>query len=66
MCLSEAQKNDVGNFERSVRHPFLSTKKLQTALLRTGTFYKESIKMLFKFTQSGDVVADALRKSMET
>ena len=65
VCLSEAQWNDDKNLECLLRHSFLFTKQFQTAHLTLEHFTKNG-KMLFKFTQIGGVVADAIRKSMQT
>ena len=66
VCLSEAQWNEVNNLKCLLCHPILFTKKLQAAHWMPGTLYKNHRKMLCKFTQTGSVVADAMRKCIET
>ena len=63
--LSDAQWNEVKQLEGLLRHPFLATKKLQEADLTPGSFFKEWKKLIFKFSQIGGILADAMRTSME-
>ena len=65
VSLSDAQWNEVKQLEGLLRHPFLTTKKLQTADLTPGSFFKEWKKLIFKFSQIGDILADAMRTSIE-
>ena len=63
--MSEAQWNHVKDLEALLRHPFLTTKKLQAADLTPGAFFKEWKKLLFKFFQTGSMLADAIKPFME-
>ena len=65
VSLSDAQGNEVKQLEGLLRHPFLTTKKLQAANLTPGSFFKEWKKLIFKFSQIGDILTDAMRISME-
>jgi len=65
VCLSEAEWKEVEDLECLLRDPFLFTKKLQTANLTPGEFYKDWKKLLFKFAQIGGILAEAMKKSME-
>ena len=65
VSLSDAQWNEVKQLEGLLRHPFLTTKKLQAANLIPGSFFKEWKKLIFKFSQIGDILANAMRKSMK-
>ena len=46
-------------------HPFLFTKKLKTADLTSGTFYKEWKKLIFMFTQINGALANTIKTLME-
>ena len=65
VLLSDDQWNEVKQLEGLLCHPFLTTKKLQAADLTPGSFFKEWKKLIFKFSQIGDILADAMRTSME-
>ena len=65
VSLSDAQWNEVKQLESLLRHPFLTTKKLQAANLTPGSFFKKWKKLIFKFYQIGDILTDAMRISME-
>jgi len=65
VALPDAQWNEVKQLEGLLRHPFLTTKKLQAADLTPGSFFKEWKKLIFKFSQIGGILADAMRTSME-
>ena len=65
VSLPDAQWNEVKQLEGLLRHPFLTTKILQAADLTPGSFFKEWKKLIFKFSQIGGILADAMRTSME-
>ena len=65
VSLSDAQWNEVKQLDGLLSHPFLTTKKLQAAYLTPGSFFKECKKLIFKFSQIGGILADAMRTSME-
>ena len=65
VSLSDAQWNEVKQLEGLLCYPFLTTKKLHAADLTPGSFFKERKKLIFKFSQIGDILADAMRTSME-
>ena len=63
--MSDADWKEVKQLEGLLRHPFLTTKKLQAGNLTTGSFFKEWKKLIFKFSQIGGILADAMRTPME-
>ena len=65
VSLSNAHWNEVKQLEGLIRHPFLTTKKLQAGDLTLGSFFKEQKKLIFKFSQIGGILADAMRTSMD-
>ena len=65
VSLSDAQWNEVKQLEGLLHHPFLTTKKLQAANLTPGSFFKEWKKLIFKFSQIGGILTDAMRTSLE-
>ena len=65
ISLPDTQWNEVKQLEGLLRHPFLTTKKLQAADLTPGSLFKEWKKLIFKFSQIGGILADATRTSME-
>ena len=61
VSLPDAQWNEVKQLEGWLRHPLLTTKKLQAADLTPGSFLKEWKNLIFKFSQIGGILADAMR-----
>ena len=65
LTLTEYQWNEVKQLEELLRHPFLATKQMQSAHLTPGSFYKEWKTLIFKFSQIGGKLADAITASMQ-
>ncbi|XP_076816197.1 uncharacterized protein LOC143462062 [Clavelina lepadiformis] len=65
VSLFDGQWNEVKQLEELLRHPFVTTKKLQASDLTPGSFFKEWKKLLFQFSHIGGNLADAIRTSME-
>ena len=65
VSLSDARWNEIKQLEGLLCRSFLTTKKLHAVDLTPGSFFKEWKKLIFKFSQIGDILADAMRTSME-
>ena len=65
MQLTEDEWNDIKRMEELLQHPFYVTKRLQCADLTPGSFFKEWKELIFKFSQIGGDMAEAMKSSME-
>ena len=66
VLLYDVLSNEVKQLEGLLRYPLLTTKKLQAADLTPGLFFKEWKKLIYKFSQIGGSLADAMQTSMES
>ena len=57
--------NEVKPLQELIRHPFLTTKQMQSPHLTPGSFYKERKTLIFKPSHIGGKLADAIRASMQ-
>ena len=65
LTLTDNQWNEVKQLEELLWHPFLTTKQMQSAHLTPGSFYKEWKTLIFKPSNIGGKLADAIRASMQ-